>query len=135
MPTFLYACPKGHVTERVFISYRERTATTRCQARRCGRRSRYNFGLTSRATQVIADIPEHMNDSIGMVVRGRRHLKALQHEFGFQDYEKGAQKQSSDWREKGLPAARAAEIARAADAGHRRYRHERGTTYFPAPGD
>lgn len=39
------------------------------------------------SARVIEDVHEHYNHSLGMVVRSRRHLKSIQREFGFTDYQ------------------------------------------------
>lgn len=40
--------------------------------------------------QIIADWPEHSNPAFPVPVRGRRHLKELQRQFGTSDFEPSA---------------------------------------------
>lgn len=127
MPCYLYSCPKGHVTERTFVSHRDRTKSTRCDRRGCHRRARYSFGATAQAAtvQVIPDIADHWNVTVDMRVRGRRHLKDLQKRHGFSDYEPAKQK-SPDWVDR--PRRFTDQMQRAAAMGEQRarQREERG---------
>jgi len=46
--------------------------------------------------QAMPDLPEHYNNSLGEVVRGRRHLKQLQRDTDSVDYEPTAKQKERD---------------------------------------
>ena len=95
-PLYDFECEKGHVTERLFRM--DDVKSTDCST--CGGPTRRIF---SRAA-VVDDFPEHMNISLGRVVKSRAHLKQLQKELGCQDWVPPPQERplSSKMRREGL---------------------------------
>ena len=83
---YTYACSRGHETG-VFLSEREaRWDSLDCVT--CGERAvRRKLDDGPDLPQIIDDVPEHWNVSLGRPVRSRRHLKTLQNQLGVQDYE------------------------------------------------
>jgi hypothetical protein len=86
---FSVRCPQGH-EHGPFYSYdeAERIKLAIESESFCGP-GRYSVLFSERAAcpSVIPDLHEHYNASLGTVVRGRAHLKQLQHDLGCQDYE------------------------------------------------
>jgi len=81
MPEYPYRCAVGHETDR-FYHAREaanRPQTVRC---RCGRRARRMIV----APAAVGLVTEHYNSSLGEIVKGPRHLRALQKKHGCHDY-------------------------------------------------
>lgn len=83
MPLYDYACGNGHTTEIYAPMNGSRPKSVACGEKGCRRRAKRIFS----PNQVIPDIPEHFNISIGEVVKNRAHLKQIQKERGLQDYE------------------------------------------------
>ena len=84
-------CPAGH-EQGVFGSMAQARAALRSPdcgpvCERCGARRRAYGFIVPGAPQVIPDIPEHYNVTLDQPIRSRQHLKDVQREGGFRDYE------------------------------------------------
>lgn len=65
----------------------------------CGEQQVDPTGLGLEVTGLIADIPEHFNQSTNCVIRGRTHLRQIQRERGLSDYDpKEHSGPPTDWR-------------------------------------
>ena len=91
MPFYPYKCNAGHETDRFYKMSDTRPSSIRCA---CGRSARRQIVLP----QLITDIPEHFNTSLGKPVKSRAHLRQLQQQHGCQDVEGGVPDPPSDWK-------------------------------------
>jgi len=81
MPLYPYRCEAGHESDEFFHMQDEKPWAIPCAT--CGQPATRAVVLPT----IRADIPEHFNETLGMTVRGRTHLKTLQHDLGCQDFE------------------------------------------------
>jgi hypothetical protein len=79
MPSYVFVCSAGHRTELSFASYKDRPLRVVCDKRGCRKRATYHVGATFAGWkgQGIPDLPEHLNASLGVVVKSRRHLRDI----------------------------------------------------------
>jgi putative FmdB family regulatory protein len=101
MPAYPYRCDQGHETDVFFHMADTKPPVVACES--CGQPAKRAVVLP----RVQGDIPEHFNETLGMAVRGRTHLKQIQREQGCQDYEPGPsmREKLKESREKTLHAA------------------------------
>ena len=84
MSIYPYRCSKGHETCLLRSMREKRPKRIACEI--CGRPAHSVVSVPN----VIGDIPEHFNETLGEAVRGRQHLQSIQRERGVQDFEPSA---------------------------------------------